>query len=43
MLEERTTMLDRSAAPDSGKRVGDRIGGVVYVTRAVVTRAGQRP
>lgn len=43
MLEERTIMLDRGVAPGSGKRVGDRIGGAVYVQRAVVRRAGQRP
>jgi hypothetical protein len=43
MLEERTIMLDRSVAPGSGKRVGDRIGGAVYVQRAVVRRAGERP
>lgn len=43
MLEERTIMLDPSVAPGSGKRVGERIGGAVYVKRAVVNRAGQRP
>lgn len=43
MLEERTILLKQSAAPGAGRKVGDRIGGYVYVTRAVVSRAGQRP
>lgn len=43
MLEERTIMLNARVAPGAGKKVGDRIGGAVYLERAVVGRAGQRP
>ena len=43
MLEERTILLKASAAPGAGKRVGEPIGGALYLARAVVDRAGQRP
>jgi len=43
MLEERTFLLNQSAAPGAGKKPGDQIGGAVYLKRAVVSRAGLRP
>lgn len=43
MLEERTILLNVRAAPGAGKKVGERIGGAVYLERAVVRRVGQRP
>lgn len=43
MLEERTILLKASAAPGAGKTVGESIGGALYLKRAVVDRAGQRP
>ncbi len=43
MLEERTILLKASAAPGAGKMVGESIGGALYLKRAVVDRAGQRP
>ena len=43
LLAEREILLDENAAPGSGLKAGDVMGGAVYLQRAVVDRAGERP
>ncbi|WP_205695460.1 CU044_5270 family protein [Conexibacter sp. SYSU D00693] len=42
MLEEQQTVVDERGAPQ-GFQVGDRVGHAVYLERAVVANAGDRP
>ncbi len=43
LLAERNVLVDERGAPGSGLKAGDVSGGSVYLQRAVVDHAGERP